>query len=159
MAAGAITGAHRSDPSRSVAETPALEAPLCADRHDRAAGAGVACRRRIPFRHRYRGLCVVDVAAPVAIERFRMDRAMRRRLAQALARFHPDALSRQGCARAARVMFSGFQKNLKRAAMRTGALARTAPPAAPWAPTNARNSQTRHPAPAGTAFCRRLAAR
>ena len=45
-------------------------------------------RRRIPLRHRYRRLCRLDAAAPVAVGRFRVDGATRRRLAQALARLH-----------------------------------------------------------------------
>ncbi len=47
-------------------------------------------------------------------KRLRMDGAMRRRLAQAVAGLHRDALSRQGGARGTRVVFPDLPKTLKR---------------------------------------------
>ena len=84
VASRRVAGAHRPDPSRSLAETAALETPLCSGRDDRAVRPLLAARRRISLRHRYRRLCRLDAAAFPAIGGFRMDRAMRRRLATAL---------------------------------------------------------------------------
>ena len=99
LAAGNVIGAHRPDPSRPMAETAALEASLRARRNGGAARTHPTARRRVPLCHRYRRLCRLDAAAVHPIESFRVDRRMRRRLAQAMARLYGNALSRQGRAR------------------------------------------------------------
>src|ERR1700722_11607025 len=95
-----------------MAETAALEAALRAGRDGVAARPHPASRRRIPFRDGHCRLCCLDLAAPVAFGGFRMDGAMCRRLAQTLARLNPHPLPRQGRARRARVMLSGFPESL-----------------------------------------------
>src|ERR1700689_3726545 len=108
MAAAKRAGAHRSDSPRSMAETAALEAALRAGRDGVAARPHLASARRIPFRDGYCRLCRLDLAAPVALGGFRMDGAVRRRLAKSLAGLHPDPLPCQGRTRRARVVLSGF---------------------------------------------------
>src|ERR1700683_5074805 len=101
MVAAKLVGAHRSDSPRSMAETAALEAALCAGRDGVAACPHLVSGRRVAFRLGYCRLRRLDLAAPVALGGFRMDGAVRRRLAQALARLHPYALPRQGRTRRA----------------------------------------------------------
>ena len=69
-------------------------------------------RRRIALRHRRRRLCRLDPAAPAAFHRIRLDGAIRRRLAQTLARLHDHALPRQGGTRGAPIVLPDFPQGL-----------------------------------------------
>ena len=107
VAARRVIDAHRPDPSRSVAETAALEAPFRSGRNNRAIRPHFASRRRSAFRHRYRRLCRMDAAAlhPIGAT------STGRRNAPTIGRtpwpdFTAHALSRQSRARGARVVLS-----------------------------------------------------
>src|SRR3981189_1428685 len=95
MGATALAGADRSDPSRSLAETAALEAALRAGRLRRRHGARAKAGWRISLRQRYRRLLRVDACASFTLARFRLDRRARLRLASALGRLHDDAIRTQ----------------------------------------------------------------
>ena len=78
------------------------------------ARAHLAAGRRIPLRHRHCRLRRLDAAAHAARRRIRMDRAMRRRLAPALARLFRHALPGKGDARGTRAVFSDFPEAMSR---------------------------------------------
>ena len=65
----ASLSARRPHSSRSMAEAPALEAPLRSGRDGRAACAHPAPGRRVSLCHRYGRLCRLDAAAPAALGR------------------------------------------------------------------------------------------
>ena len=108
-----VAGADRPDPSRPVAEAPALETPLCPGRHGGAARPHPAAGRRISLRDRHRRLCRLDAAASAALARFRMDGGMRRRLARSLGpAFSRHATTPKPSDRIGRVL-SDLSQNLK----------------------------------------------
>src|SRR6516164_1146768 len=99
LAATALAVAHRPDPSRSLAETAALETPLCAGCDGCGDGACAEACRRVSLRQRHCRLLRMDALASCALARFCLARRARRRLAAALGRLHPDALRPQSRAR------------------------------------------------------------
>ena len=104
--------AGRLDPSRSVAEAAALEAPLRSGFDRRTIRPHLAARRRAALRDRHCRLRGLDAAAFAAIACVRLDGAMRRRLAAGVAGLHPHALPRQGRAPAAHFVFPDFPQTM-----------------------------------------------
>ena len=99
--------------SRPVAEAAALEAAVRAGRKHRAIARILRPRRRISLRHRYGPDYVAWTLAPLLRSpRFRLDRRTRRRLAQAVAGLHQDALRGQGQARRPHALLSDFQASV-----------------------------------------------
>src|SRR4030088_2784191 len=96
MGATALAGADRSDPSRSLAETAALEAALRAGRDHRRHGAGAKAGWRISLRQRYRRLLRMDTGASCTLARFRLDGGAGLRLAPAMGDFTMDPYGTKG---------------------------------------------------------------
>ena len=107
VASGCVVSADRIDPPRSLAQAASLEAPLCSGYDDQAIRPRFAARWRFLFCHGHQRLRLMDAAALPAVAGFRMDRAMRRRLAKGLAGFHWHPLPRQGGPRGARTVLPG----------------------------------------------------
>src|SRR5215469_10168370 len=114
MAAFGLARRRRSDLSRPVAETTALETALHPGGERRRDRAHPAARRRVPFRNRRAGLCGLDAQTPDPLARLRMDGGARPRLASRVVRFFRDALRSKGEARRPCALLSDLPPDRRR---------------------------------------------
>ena len=112
LAAGRVARARRSALSRSVAETPALEAALRAGREHRGDRARAAAGGEFRFASDIPDYAAWTLSAAAALAGFRLDRGARRRLAQAVAGISAHALRGQGEARRPRAVLSDLSDGL-----------------------------------------------
>src|ERR1700745_564529 len=111
MVAVGVACRRRSDLSRPMTETAALETALHPGRERRRDRAHPAARRGVPFLNRRAGLCGLDAQPPDPLARLRMDSGARPRLASRVVRFFRDALRSKGAARRPCALLSDLPQN------------------------------------------------